>query len=661
MGTPSIAEKLAKQQKEIAVSEFFERNKQVLGFDSMIKSLIVAVKEAIDNSLDACEDANILPEISVKIDQLDRAEYRLTVEDNGPGIVERNIPNVFARLLYGSRFHAVRQSRGQQGIGISAVVMYGQLTTGKPATVRSKIADRDVAVEMDLILDTKSNAPKVMRTDFVIWEGKPHGTRFSAALKGRYIGGKQSVFEYLRGTALVNPHAQITFTDPAGKQFVFKRATETPPPTVVEIKPHPEGLEIGALMGMAKITKSNRMGAFLKSDFSRISDRVAKEILEKASVPAEKKPQAMTIDDAKRIIDSISQIKIMAPQTDCLSPIGEVLVKKGLKNVLEDLKPSFYVPPVTRKPKVHSGHPFVVEVGMVFGGQIQPDSPVEILRFANRVPLLYQQGACAVTAAVENVDWRKYGLEQRGGKGIPFGPAIIMVHLASTKIPFTSEAKEAIANVAEIREEMELALRVVGNSLRSHLAKGVRRSKVREKFDIVQIVLPKIAEKASGIVDKPIPSLGPTITKIMDVVWIDDKVEFEKGRHTITIDIYNYTPTGKAFTLYAVVPEANLVLGGITPRPSEVKDGRITWELKRIPSTEKATLKIELQGLDKDAYDENELYASGIDSERIVGAEPLPGDWGIKAAEIEKEERPAEDEENGVDYDDAKEDVSNDE
>jgi DNA topoisomerase-6 subunit B len=237
-----------------------------------------------------------------------------------------------------------------------------------------------------------------------------------------------------------------------------------------------------------------------------------------------------------------------------------------------------------------------------------------------------------------------------------------MVHLASTKIPFTSEAKEAIANVPEIREEMELALRVVGNSLRSHLAKGVRRSKVKEKFDIVQIVLPKIAEKASSIVEKPVPALGPTITKIMDVVWIDDKVEFEKGRHTVTIDIYNYTPTGKAFTLYAVVPEPNLVLGGISPRPTDVKEGRITWELKRIPSTEKATLKIELQGLDKDAYDENELYASGIDTERIVGAEPLPGDWGIKAAEIEKEEeKPAEDEENGVDYDEAKEDVSNDE
>jgi DNA topoisomerase-6 subunit B len=661
MGAPSIAERLAKQQKEIAVSEFFERNKQILGFDSMMRSLITAVKEAVDNSLDACEEAGILPDLDVKMEQLDRLEFRITVEDNGPGIVERNIPNVFARLLYGSRFHAVRQSRGQQGIGISAVVMYGQLTTGKPATVRSKVAEKDVAVEMDLILDTKANHPKVMRTDYVIWEGKPHGTRVSVSLKGRYATGKQSIFEYLRGTALVNPHAQITFTDPSSKQFVFRRATDQPPAPVAEIKPHPEGLEIGALMGMAKISTSTRVSAFLKNDFSRISDRVAKEILERASVPQGKRPQEMTIDDAKRIIDAIAQVKIMAPQTDCLSPIGEVLIKKGLKNVLDELRPSFYVPPVTRKPKVHAGNPFVIEVGMVYGGQIPPEGQVEILRFANRVPLMYQQGACAMTAAVESVDWRKYGLEQRGGQGIPFGPALLMVHVASTKIPFTSEAKEAIANVPEIREEVELALRAVGNSLRSHLAKGVRRSKVREKFDIVQTVLPRIAEKASMIVKKPVPDLGPTMTKIMDVVWIDDKVEFDKGKHRITIDIYNYTPTGKSLTLYAVVPPDHLSLGGINPRPTEVKEGRITWELKRIPSTQKATLTVELQGLDRDAYDENELFCSGIDPERVVGAGPLPGDWGIAAAVIEgAEEAPAE-EENGVDYDSVKEDVSNDE
>ncbi|MEW5937550.1 MAG: DNA topoisomerase VI subunit B [Candidatus Thermoplasmatota archaeon] len=652
--THSIAETLARKQKEISVAEFFERNKQVLGFDSLSRALITGVKEGVDNSLDACEEAGMLPDISVKVEQLDKNEYRITAEDNGPGIVERNIPNVFARLLFGSRFHAVRQSRGQQGIGISAVVMYGQLTTGKPATVRSKVAEKDVAVEMDLILDTKSNMPKILGKDYVIWE-REHGTYVSVALKGRYVAGKQSVLEYLRGTAIVNPHAQILFTDPSGTVYAFKRASDVLPAPVAEVKPHPEGIELGTLMNMAKATKSTRMSSFLKTEFSRISDRVAKEICEKAQVPLELKPKALRIEQAKRIIDAIGGVRIMAPETTCLSPIGEVLIKKGLKNVLGGLKPSFYAPPVTRKPKVYSGHPFMVEVGLVYGGEMPSDQPVEILRFANRVPLLYQQGACAITAAVENIDWRNYGLEQRGGKGIPYGPGIVLVHCASTKIPFTSEAKEAIANVPEIREEIENALRGCARALKLHLAKSARRSKTREKFEIVQRLLPKIAEKCSGIVKKPVPDLAPAITRIMDIVWVDDKVEYVNSRHRAVIEIYNYTQTGKKLDFYAVVPNGHLVLGSVQPRPAEVREGRIHWELKRIPSMERLVLGFELEGLDKEMYDENELYSAGVDPSRVIGAEPLPGDWGIRTEAMEVVE-PEEEEE--VDYDTAKEAVA---
>ena len=659
MGAHSIAEELARKQKDISVAEFFERNKQILGFDSLSRSLITAVKEGVDNSLDACEEAGILPEVLIEVEALDKTEYKISVEDNGPGIVERNIPNVFARLLFGSRFHAVRQSRGQQGIGISAAVMYGQLTTAKAAKVRSKVAESNVAVDMELILDTKANRPQIIKKDYSIWD-KHSGTRVTICMKGRYIAGKQSILEYLKGTAIVNPHAQISFKDPSGSTYVFKRASDVLPPKTEEIRPHPEGLELGTLMRMAKATKSSRMSSFLKSDFSRISDRVAKEICDRAQVPPELKPANLTIEQAKQVIDAIAGVKIMAPETTCLSPIGDSLIKKGLKNVLEGLKPSFYAPPVTRKPRVYAGNPFQIEVGIVYGGEIPADQPVEILRFANRVPLLYQQGACAITAAVENVDWRNYGLEQRGGKGIPFGPAIVLVHFASTKVPFTSEAKEAIANVPEVREEIEQALRTCGRTLKVHLAKDARRFKTREKFEIVQKVLPKIAEKSSIIVGKPQPDLTATITKIMDIVWVDDKIEFSGKKHKVTIDIYNYTQTGKKLSFYAVVPDGHLSFGSVQPKAEEVKEGRISWDLKRIGSMDKATLTFELEGLEKEMYDENELYAAGIDPSRIIGAEPLPGDWGIKVAAPEKDEKEPtpDDEENGVDYDSAKEVVA---
>ena len=626
----SIAEELAKKQKEISVSEFFERNKQILGFDTLTRSLLTAVKEGVDNSLDACEEADILPEISVIIKQVSRNQFQVTMEDNGPGIVKKQIPHIFGRLLYGSRFHAIRQSRGQQGIGISAAVMYGQLTTGKPTTVRSKTAKEDVACEITLMMDTKRNRPDVLKEDFVIWEGKEHGTRVEMFLKGKYIRAKQSVYEYLKGTAIVNPHAQITLTEPDSTKTEFKRVTEKMPPSTCEIKPHPEGIELGILMKMAKATKAKRMSSFLTSDFSRISSRVAKEICEKAEIEPTMKPTRMKLDDANRIIDAIKEIRIMAPPTDCLSPIGEILIKKGLKNVLEDARPDFFAPPVTRDASVYSGNPFQVEVGIVHGGDLPPEGQVKILRFANRVPLLYQQGGCACTAAVENVDWRRYGLEQRGGKGIPYGPAIILIHVASTKIPFTSEAKEAIADITEIREEIERALRACARRLQIHIKKKVRKKKTKEKFDIVQTILPKIAEKSAKIVGKPVPKLEPIITKIMNVVWIEDSVEFKDGKHHVTISIYNYTPSRKKFNLYAVVPAESVEEKSFSLKPNRIrKSGKMRWELKSIPSTQKLDITFSLKGLDKEDFDETEVYVSGINPVQVIGAEPLPGDWDL--------------------------------
>jgi DNA topoisomerase-6 subunit B len=627
----SIAEELAKKQKEISVSEFFERNKHILGFDTLTRSLLTTVKEGVDNSLDACEEANILPELKIAIKQISRNEYQITMEDNGPGIVKKQIPHIFGRLLYGSRFHAIRQSRGQQGIGISAAVMYGQLTTGKPSQVRSKTAKEDVAHEITLMLNTKRNRPDVLKEDFVIWEEKEHGTKVEIHLKGKYVKGKQSIYEYLRGTAIVNPHAQITFSEPDGTRTEFKRVTEKMPPTTKEIKPHPQGLELGILLKMAKATKAKRMSSFFTQDFSRISSRVAKEICEKAEIEPTMRPTRLKLDSARKVIEAIKEVKIMAPPTDCLSPIGELLIKKGLKNVLEEMRPDFYSPPVTREASVYAGHPFQVEVGIVHGGDLPSDSPVKILRFANRVPLLYQQGGCACTKAVENVDWRRYGLEQRGGKGMPYGPAIILVHVASTKIPFTSEAKEAIADIPQIEEEIERALRACARRLQIHIKKKVRKKKTREKFDIVQSLLPQIAEKSAHIVGKPVPRLEPIITKIMNVVWIDDAVEFEKKKHHVTISIYNYTPSRKKFNIYAVVPEGSIDEKSISLKPKRVrKSGKIRWEPKAIPSTERLDITFDLKGLDKEDFDETELYVSGINPVQVIGAEPLPGDWDLE-------------------------------
>jgi len=655
----SIAEELAKKHREISISEFFERNKQILGYDSPTKALLTAVKEAVDNSLDAASDADILPEILVEVRKMDKDEFRVVVEDNGPGIVKREVQNVFGRLLYGSRFHSLRQSRGQQGLGISGAIMYGQITTGKPALIRSRTEEMtDAAYEVELIIDTRKNKASVQREDFVAWD-KAHGTRVEIPLKSRYVMGKQSPFEYLKATAIVNPHARIVYTPPEGEPVVFERATDELPPKTVEIKPHPYGIELGTLLAMAKETKSHKLTGFLAEEFSRISARVAKEICEKAGVPPEMKPRSMDLQEAKALLDAIQGVKIMAPPTDCLSPIGEKLIKKGLKNVLGAQKPEFFSPPLTRNPAVWQGNPFQVEVGIVYGGDLPPDQTVDVLRFANRVPLLYQAGACAITQAVQAVDWRRYGLEQRGGEGLPFGPAIILVHVGSVKVPYTSESKEAVAAIPEILVEIDLALKECGRRLKTHLTKKARRAKTREKFDIVQKILPRIAEKSAKIVGKKVPNLDATVTKIMGVVWIEEAIAYDAKakKHTVTIEIHNFTTAGKKFNLHALFPRG-AKLGALDPKPKEVRDdGKVTWELKRINSVEKGIVTIELLGLDRDEYDESDLYVSGISPELVIGAEPLPGDWELDSAEFDEsgEAPPPEEDEGEIDYDETEE------
>jgi DNA topoisomerase-6 subunit B len=239
-----IAHELAKKQREISVAEFFEKNRHLLGFDNKRKALLTTVKEAVDNALDACEEAKVLPEINVQIIDMStkpevkkeidqdqttlvteevkeepiskRDRFRVIVEDNGPGIVKKQIPNIFARLLYGSKFHTLKQSRGQQGIGISAAALYGQLTTGKPVKIISKIGPKHPAHYYELIIDTRKNEPKIIKEKEVEWN-KDHGTKVEMDLEGTYQAGGQSVDRYLKQTAIINPHVTIIYTNPEAK------------------------------------------------------------------------------------------------------------------------------------------------------------------------------------------------------------------------------------------------------------------------------------------------------------------------------------------------------------------------------------------------------------------------------------------------------------
>jgi len=578
---------MAAAQRDISVSEFFVKNRHLLGFDNPRKALLTTVKEAVDNAIDACEEAGILPEIWVHIQRTTNGNgqdrFKVGVQDNGPGILKKQIPLIFGKLLYGSKFHRLRMSRGQQGIGISAAGMYGLLTTGKPVKIMSKVSKRKPAHYYEIQIDTKRNRPEIINNrgegveiaagergrkaiekHGIEWIEADHGTRVTIELEAKYQRGRGSVEEYLEQTAIANPHVAIHYLDPDDNEKNYAAVAETLPPEPKEIKPHPYGVELGRLVGMLKNTKQPTVSQFLTKSFSRVSPAVARRICEKAKISTRARPGRIGRHEADMVYQAIQQTKISNPSTDCISPIGEELILKGLHQVV----PGEFYAAATRPPSVYRGNPFLIEVGLAYGGEptvhrvsremlgelleetdartlrqfltttfegVGPDvadrilkearlktrcSPgklkfaeadrlhqamrsinlhdgqtMTVLRYANRVPLQFQAGGCAITQTVMQTNWRPYGLTQSRGQ-LPRGPVTVMVHMASVWVPFTSESKEAIASYPEIQKELRLALQSVGRKLGMYLR---RRKKVKHEGQRREVFLRYLGEVATAV------------------------------------------------------------------------------------------------------------------------------------------------------------------
>jgi DNA topoisomerase VI subunit B len=591
----ATAQSLAAGQRDISVSEFFAKNRHLLGFDSPRKALLTSVKEAVDNSLDACEEAGILPEIWVHIEQVGESgsRYRMGVQDNGPGIVRKQIPLIFGKLLYGSKFHRLRMSRGQQGIGISAAGMYGVLTTGKPVKIISKTGPKDRAHYYELRIDTKTNQPEIlngkgegvdlppgkagdelMKKHSIEWvaendkgEAIEHGTRVTIEMEAKFQRGRGSVEEYLEQTAIANPHARIHFQGPDGPERILERSNDDLPPEPKEIKPHPYGVELGRLVTMLQEHPKLTLAQFLTQSFSRVSHGTAKKICDMAKLSTRVTAGKLGRGEADALFKAIQETKIPPPATDCIVPIGEQRLLAGLRQVV----PGEFFTAATRPPSVYRGNPFLIEAALAYGGgvaaqkitrdalgelasesdarslrqfltttftgmggeaadkilaesQLAPrQSPsklkkqqldalhgamqhvnvdegqsMNVLRYANRVPLQFQPAACAVTQTITSTNWRSYGLSQSRG-GLPNGPVTAMVHVASVWVPFTSESKEAIASYPEIQKEIRLALQAVGRKLGMYMRRRLRVAQEGQRRSIFLRYLGEVATAVSVI------------------------------------------------------------------------------------------------------------------------------------------------------------------
>ncbi len=518
--TAVSAAQMGASQREISVSEFFTKNRHLLGFDSPRKALLTCVKEAVDNSLDASEEGGILPEVIVKLEAVaaggeqtpapsQATRFRITVIDYGPGIVREQIPPIFAKLLYGSKFHRLRMSRGQQGIGISAAGMYAQLTTGKPVQIISRTGPKKPAHYFEVQIDTKKNEPRILEKKQVDWE--PHrGTQVTLEIEGRYQKGRTSVDEYLELVSIANPHVHLVYHTPEGETKDYPRTYHQLPTPPREIKPHPYGIEFGMFLKMLHDTKSHWLSGFLSGDFSRISSSLAEEICKHAKLPPHSRPRDLHGERAEALYKVLQATKIMAPPSNCLSPIGEQAILTGL---YKQIKGEFYTA-VSRPPAVYRGNPFVIEAGLAFGrgpeeaakkpeeteaplaeGEERGDDHelARVIRYANRVPLLYQQSACATFKAVLETTWRNYGIAQSKG-ALPAGPMVIFVHMASVWVPFTSESKEAIADYDEIRKEIRLALQECGRRLGVFLRRRERAKSEFRRRNIFELYIEEVAE-----------------------------------------------------------------------------------------------------------------------------------------------------------------------
>lgn len=609
----ATAEGMAAKQRDISVSEFFAKNRHLLGFDNPRKALLTAVKEAVDNSLDACEEAGILPEIWVHIEQTGENRFKLAVQDNGPGIVKKQIPLIFGKLLYGSKFHRLRMSRGQQGIGISAAGMYGMLTTGKPVKIISKISLRKPAHYYEIQIDTKKNHPEILNGkgegvdippndagrayierhgiewvgEYAAEEDRPpqpvkSGTRVTIEMEAKYQRGRGSVDDYLEQTVIANPHVTLHYLDPEGNQKEYRRSTTQLPAEPKEIKPHPYGVEMGRLVTMLKETKAPTVSQFLAGSFSRVSPAVARRICEEAHVSTRASTKRIGRQEADALFQAIQRTKIKAPATDCISPIGEELLLKGLRHVV----PGQFYCAATRPPSVYRGNPFQIEVALAYGGvnhvqkvslelltellhesdartlrqfiintfdglggdaadrilrtakfgtrqspgklkaadikrlheamqnvNLSEGQSMQVLRYANRVPLQFKQRDCAITESVLSMNWRPYGLSQSRG-ALPTGPVTVMVHIASVWVPFTSESKEAIAAYPEIQKDLRLGLQTVGRKLGMYLRRRNRVKQEGERRSIFLRYLGEVATAVSAINEAPRDRLYEQLLKV---------------------------------------------------------------------------------------------------------------------------------------------------
>lgn len=473
--------------KAISAADFFYRNKEVAGFDNPVRGTYTVCRELIENSMDACEGGTHPPDVYVRLLNLEGGALEIKVEDNGKGVPRRYVEKAFGQVLFGSKY-TLRQTRGIFGLGGKMAVLYGQITTNNPVVVTSSTGGMEIYT-YEVMVDIQRNEPITKKQwvdrNYEHW----HGTSVKIRFTGDYARAKPKIIEYLKHVAIIEPYAQITFVDPDGILYFYHRKAATTPKPPSEVLPHPHGVDVETVKRALSKSKGEDLPTFLTKNFHRVGVRTARKFLKDAGFDP-----SMSTNDLKsqehlvmKLVKALNTYKhFLPPDPSCLSPIGPELLRIG---IMKELKPEF-VAVAQRKPSAYSGHPFIVEAAIAYGGNVPTPSSgeVNLYRFANKIPLLYDVHNDVSMKVIRKIKWWRYKVNLDGT------PLAFFIHLCSTKIPYKTVGKEYIADRPEVEYEIEWALKECARQLRLYLSKKRKEEAVKRRKQVLSKYLPYIAK-----------------------------------------------------------------------------------------------------------------------------------------------------------------------
>ena len=489
--------------EEISPADFFYRNRDLAGFSNPTRAVYAIVRELVENSLDACELVRVPPDIYVRLSRekpLGEGEevYSIRVTDNGSGVPLEYIPSAFGQILFGSKY-TLRQVRGTFGLGGKMAILYGQITTHSSAHIISSTGTEKIN-EFVISIDIQRNRPIILKRKVHSNKRKWHGTVIEFAFDGNYTRAMSNILEYLMQTAIACPYANIVFVDPRGRLYRFDRTTRKMPVPPKETLPHPYGVDVETIQRIINATDCSDMFCFLTKHFHRVGKNTAGNFCTYAGLKTGRDPKSLTPDEIVGLVRAMKSFKgFLPPSASCLSPIGVELLELGVR---KELNPEF-VAVEQRTPSAYSGFPFIIEIGIAYGGGV-PDKPrISLYRFANRIPLLFDESSDVAWKVANNmINWRYYNVT-------PDMPIALIVHICSTRIPYKTVGKEFIADRPEVEAELLSGAREVARQLSRFLSRKISFEHEKRRIAIFAKFLPKIARFSTELAgEEKIPDIN---------------------------------------------------------------------------------------------------------------------------------------------------------